>query len=240
MATTTVGTYYLGHVKRAPRHGDAYLYASIEPVVESDPTGAAWVGPLRDTTSRFPKRGLVHWHDAPLGLQVGSLWRFSIDEHPFAGRGDRPEQYQLEDPQEPIEVIDLRGWSDDVSLRSNITGDGIPLSPPPLARRILLWLASGVFVGPLLLKPGTDPGLWALDAPESHRDAARMPVYRLPATEINPVPLDGGRWFVSPRLELGQSAGIQNWMSDAQVARSILGRLRKMNPDLVKAIVRSD
>jgi hypothetical protein len=236
MATTTVGAFYLGRVKRAPRHGDAYLYASIEPVVESDPTGAEWAGPLRDATSRFPKRGLVHWHDAPLGLQVGSLWQFSIDEHPFAGRSDRSEQYQLEDPQEPIEVLDLRGWSDEASLRSNITGDGIPLSPPPLARRVLLWLASGVFVGPLLLKPGTDPGAWALDAPESPRDAARMPIYHLSATGINRVLMDGDRWFLSPRLELGQSAGIQNWTSDTQVARSILGRLRKMDPDLVKAL----
>ena len=232
----TKGPYYLGRVRRVPHRGDAYHYASIEPLVESDPTGSVWVGPPRHAGSRFPKRGLVHWHDAPLSLQVGSLWQFSIDEHPSAERGDRSERFQLEDPREPIEVIDLRGWSDEDLLRSSITGPGIPLSAPPLARRILLWLASGNIVGPLLLKPGTEEGLWAVDAPETHRDAARMPIYHLAATVINHVPLDGGRWFVSPDLEIGRSGGIQNWMSDAQVARSILSRLRKMDADVVRAI----
>ena len=88
MATTT-GLNYLGRVKRAPHRGDAYYYASIEPLLESDPIGAEWLGPVRDTMSCFPKRGLVHWHDAPLTLEVGSLWQFTIDEHPFAARGDR-------------------------------------------------------------------------------------------------------------------------------------------------------
>lgn len=233
---TTTGPYYIGRLKRAPHHGDAYHYASVEPLVESDPTGTQWLGPVRDATTRFPKRGLVHWHEAPTSLQMGSLWQFTIDEHPSAERGDRSEHFQLEDPREPIEVLDLRGWSDEAALRSTITGDGILLTPAPLARRVLLWLASGVCVGPLLLKPGTAPGLWALDAPEAHRDAARMAVCRPSTTDINSVSIDGGRWFVSPPLEFGRSAGIQNWMSDAQVARSILARLRKMDPDLVKAI----
>lgn len=233
---TTKGPYYIGRVKRAPHRGDAYHYASVEPLAESDPAGAKWRGPVRDATTRFPKRGLVHWHDAPLGLPVGSIWQFAIDEHPLAERGDRSEQFQLEGPQEPIEVLDLRGWSDEAALRSTITGDGIRLAPAPLARRVLLWLASGICVGPLLLKPGTAHGLWTLDAPEAHRDAARMPVCRLPATDIDHVPIEGGRWFVSPPLELGRSAGIQNWTSDSQVARSILGRLRKMDPELVKSL----
>lgn len=233
---TTKGPYYLGRVKRAPHRGDTYHYASIEPLVESDATGTQWLGPVRDATTRFPKRGLVHWHEAPLGLPGGSLWQFTIDDHPLAERGDRSEQFQLEDPQEPIEVLDLRGWSDEAALRGAITGDGIPLAPAPLARRVLLWLASGVCVGPLVLKAGTAAGLWTLDAPEAHRDSARMPVCRLSETDINRVPLEGVRWFVSPPLDPGRSAGIQNWTSDAQVARSILARLRKMDPDLVKAL----
>jgi hypothetical protein len=233
---TTKGPYYIGRVKRAPRRGDAYNYASIEPLIESDAAGTQWRGPVENATSRFPKRGLVHWHDAPLDLQTGSLWQFTIDDHPNAERGGRSEQYQLEDPQEPIEVLDLRGWSDEAALKSAITGEGISLTPAPLARRVLLWLASGVCVGPLLLKPGTTPGLWALDRSEANRDAARMPVCRLSATDVNRVSNDGGRWFVSPLLELGRSAGIQNWTPDAQVARSILTRLRKMDPVLVKAI----
>lgn len=81
----------------------------------------------------FPKRGLVHWHEAPFDLQLGSLWQFTIDEHPSAERSDRSEHFQIEDPQEPIEVLDSRDWSDEMALRSAITSDGIPVSPPPIA-----------------------------------------------------------------------------------------------------------
>src|SRR5688572_156558 len=94
--------YYLGKVKRVPHRGDAYNYATIEPLVESDAPGETWAGPVQDATIRFPKRGLVHWHDAPVGLQMGSLWQFTIDEHPSAERGDRAEHFQLDAPEEPI------------------------------------------------------------------------------------------------------------------------------------------
>lgn len=237
---TTKGPYYIGRVKRSPHRSDAYLYASIEPLIESDAAGGRWLGPVRDPVSRFATRGLVHWHDAPFDLHVGSLWQFTIDEHPSAERSDRWEHFQLEHPQEPIEVLDLRGWTDEASLRSAITGAGIPLSPAPIARRVLLWLASGLCVGPLLLKHGTTSGLWVLDRPDAHMDAARMPVWRLSATDMNHVPIEGGRWFVAPPLELGQSAGIQNWTSDTQVARSILTRLRKMDADVAKAVGGTD
>lgn len=233
---TTTTTHYLGRVTRAPRTSGTYRYAIVEPLVESNPTGTEWLGPLEDAMSRFPQRGLVHWHEAPAGVQEGSLWQFTIDEHPSAQRGSRSEQFQLKDSREPIEVLDLRGWSDHAALRSTITGDGIPLSPSPLARRVLLWLSNGVCVGPTLLRPGTMPGFWAFDRPEGHQDAAHVPVYRPSGTDINRVSIDGDRWFVSPRLELGQSAGIENWMPDADVARRILSRLRKMDPELVKVI----
>lgn len=235
---TTTTTHYLGRVTRAPRTNGTYRYATVKPLVESNPTGTEWLGPLEDAMSKFPQRGLVHWHEAPPGVQEDSLWQFAIDEHPSAERGFRSERerFQLKDPREPIEVLDLREWSDHAALRRTITGDGIPLSPPPLTRRVLLWLSSGVCVGPILLKTGAKPGLLAFDRPDGHQDAARVPVYRLTGSDINRISIDGGRWFLSPRLELGQSAGIENWMSDAQVARSILSRLRKMDPELVKAI----
>ncbi len=235
----TIATHYIGRVY-ALRTSGTYRYATVEPLVESDPTGTEWLGPLENATSRFPQRGRVHWHEAPLGIQEGSLWQFTIDEHPSARRGSHTEQFQIKDPRQPIEVLDLRGWSDHAALRSAITGDGIPLSPSPLARRFLLWLPGGICVAPILLRTGTMPGLWAFDRVDGHQDAARVPVYRPSATDINRVSIDGVRWFVSPRLEFGQSAGIENWMSDAQLARSILGRLRKMDLEVVKAIGMTD
>lgn len=238
--TNFKGPYFIGRVKRAPHNGDSYFYASVEPLIESDPTGGRWVGPVRDGVSRFPKRGFVHWHDAPVAAKLGSLWQFTVDEHPWSERGERPEQFQLENYEEPIEVVDLRGWIDELDLRSVITGDGIHLSPAPLARRVVLWLASGLCAGPLLLKAGAAPGLWIVDSPEIHRDAARMPLCRPSEADIQRVSLEGERWFLAPSLSLGQSAGIQNWTSDSQVTRSILGKLRKFDKGMSKAISVTD
>lgn len=234
------GRQYLGRVTRVPHRGDTYHYASVEPLVESNAAATEWSAPVTNAQTRFPRRGLVHWHDAPAQLQVGSLWQFAIDEHPDAERGDRPEQFQLAGPVEPIEVIDLRGWTDETTLRSAITSGGIELVPSPIARRSLLWLASGVCVGPLLLTSTADGQRWVLDAPEGHRDPARMPVWSIASDGFNRVTLEGDRWFLAPPLDLGRSVGIQNWSPDTQVARSILGRLRRMDAEVVKALGATD
>src|SRR5579872_895985 len=229
MATDRV--HYLGRITYAANR-EKYRYATIEPLVESNVDGSQWLGPIHDPVSLFPKRGLVHWHDAHANAQRGSVWQFTTEERP----SDRPEQFQADHAEEPIEIIDVRSWVDEMALRSSITGAGIPLTPAPLGRRLLLWTVEGVFVGPLLLKAGSEPGLWVIDAPAAHRDSARMPIYRLASEDVNQVEVSGRRWFVSPRLQLSGNAGVQNWTSDAQVARSVLGRLRKMDPELVKAV----
>lgn len=237
MSTTQV--HYLGLVRRAPKRGDQYRYATVEPIVESDSAGVAWLGEVRDLQTRFPKRGLVHWHDAPADLQVGSVWQFSIDEHPDASRAERPELYQLHGPEEAIEVVDLSQWTDEALLRSTFTAAGIPLSPAPIARLCLLRLANDVCVGPVLIKSGSTAGLFAFDAPVIG-DASKTPVRILSTSDISRVQIEGDRWFVSPRLELGSSSGVQNWTSDAQVAQSVLRRLRKMDREVVKALEVTD
>jgi hypothetical protein len=230
--------HFLGRVKREPHRGELYRYATVEPLVQSDPHGTQWIGPVREATRHFPTRGYVHWHDAPIEAQLDSVWQFTVNDHP-SERGRR-EHFQLESAQEAIEVLDFRAISDETALRSNLTGEGIALSPQPVAKRVLLWMASGLCVGPLLLRREGANGHWVVDTPVAHRDSSRMPVWRLAANDINRVRIDRDRYFVSPRLELGQSAGIQNWASDAQVARSILARLRKMDSGVAKAIVESD
>src|SRR5262249_25012260 len=146
--------------------------------------------------------------------QEGSLWQFGVEDH-GAVDWNRPEAYQCSQPVEPIEVIDVRGWTDEMALRSAITSDGVELNPAPLAGRVLLWLASGLYAGPLLLReaPG---GRWVLDGPETPRDAARMPIWET-GEGVHEVVLDEVRWFVGPDRKLGRSAGIQNWSPDGQV-----------------------
>lgn len=233
--TQTTTRVFLGRVRRAPHRSDTYFYATLEPLLESDPDAEKWIGPVHDPVTRFQKRGFIHWHEAPLTVKVGDLWQFTVDEHPSAERRERSEYFQLDNASEPVEVLDLRGWKDEGLLRDMFTDEGIPLSPSPIASRVLLWLSSGLFAGPVRLKGGS-AGLWLLDSPEAHRDAARMPVRRIPDSQIDRVAFDGGRWFLSPALDFGQSAGIQNWMSNAQVARSILAKLRKMDPELTRAM----
>lgn len=237
MPTTTTGFHYIGKVKRVSQAGALYRFASVEPLIESSPAGTEWRGSVRDAMSLFPRRGLIHWHDAPLRLKEGSLWQFAVDEHPEAERADRPEQYQLADPQEAYELLDLRGWSQESPLRSAITSDGIPLGTPPLVGRVLIWLAGDVCVGPLAVKPSpAQPGLWTIDQGEAPNDATRVPAWLVPEEDIQRVSLDGTRWFLAPRVGLHRSTGLQNWTPDTQVARSILGRLRKMDRELVQAL----
>ena len=236
---TPIGRYFIGRVKRAPRPGDPNPFASVEPLIEADATGGLWVGPVLDPVRQFPQRGLIHWYRAPQNLVEGSLWQLVVEEHPYAEQDGRPEFFQLADlpePIEPIEVLDLRSWRDEALIRRVITGRGIPMSPAPIARRLLLWLTDDVYVGPLFLKAGALPGLFALDVPEGSNDASRMPTWRLTPDDVSLVRLQGERWFVSPGRDLHRRHGFQNWMSDVQVARSILGRLRKMNPQLSNAI----
>src|SRR4051812_15712945 len=108
---------YLGTIK--------YLrgtYASVEPLVESNPSGTEWTGSV--TKARFPSRGLVHWYDPPRTIQEGSLWQFRVEEIPEEERGARWEHFRLIDPVEPYEVIDVRAWAPIGELQATITSVG--------------------------------------------------------------------------------------------------------------------
>jgi hypothetical protein len=228
---------YLGLVKRAPQKRDArYHYATVQPLAQSDEEGVEWQGPVTDAKAQFPKRGFLHWHAAPIDVEFGSIWQFVVEEIPKADSEDRPEEFQLVRVVPPIEVIDLRDSDDEAALRSAATSDGLDLAPAPIASRILLWVASGLCVGPLTLKRSAEGQRWTVDAPEGHRDAARMPVRRIPTSRITRIDVNGPRWFLAPGQDLGQSAGIQNWSPDTEVARSILRRLRKMDRQAADAL----
>jgi len=230
---------YIGRIKQAPHRSADYHYATVEPLIESDATGVAWRGVVADAQTRFPKRGFVHWHDAPVQVRVGSLWQFSIDEDSDTERTG-PEQLQLREFTEPIEVIDFRKWADESALRSLVTDEGVELDQVPLARRLVFWMHSGLCIGPLFLKRDVGGSRWILDAPEGQRDAARTPVWVPDAKGINEVTLDGPRLFLAPGQELGRSSGIQNWLSDGQVLRGILKRLRKIDAGAVAALKVTD
>src|SRR5438093_283076 len=90
---------YLGRIWRAspPPEFYGYHYATVEPLLESDAGGSEWRHFVTDAAELFPKRGLLHWHDAPSRLEIGDLWQFAIDAIPEEVRGDRPEYFQIID-----------------------------------------------------------------------------------------------------------------------------------------------
>src|SRR5579872_7122603 len=67
-----------------------------------------------------------------------------------------------------------------------------------------------------------------------------MTTWRPSAKEIAEVNVDGSHFILAPSQQLAQSAGVQNWMSDGQVLRSILRRLRKIDPQVVHALKITD
>src|SRR5262249_32060385 len=145
------------------------------------------------------------------------------------------EQSQVAKASEPIEIIDLRAWRSFAQLQSEITGEGIILAPPPLARRLLLWIDPERCVGPVLFRT-SDRQRWVLDRPEAHQDAGRIPVWRVASSNITPLRIEGDRLFLSPRQTFGPSAGVQNWTSDVGVTRGILTRIRRMDAGVAKAL----
>jgi hypothetical protein len=211
-----------------------YRFATVEPLITSDPTGSVWLNSVINPVAHFPKRGFVHWHEAPFDAKPGSLWQFSVDEHPSAHH----EQLHLVDPVEPIEVIDFRGWEDEMTLRSLLTGDGLELTPAPVSRRILLWLASGLWAGPVRMRD--DKGQWIVEGPEGHSDPSRVSAWKPNENNVSKVRLEGDRFFLNPAQDLGSRAAVQNWAPDTQVLRGILKRLRRFDSEAVQGLEITD
>lgn len=227
---------YLGRVREVRTSYGSYHYALVEPVLESDEGGSEWIGPVPDLVAEFPTRGRVYWHEAPPTLQYGTLWQFEVEERPTSSRAEGPtDAWQVVEPRLPVEIIDLRGW-DQNELRIALTGAGIPLALPPIAKRIALWIDDDHLLGPVRLIPGGYQESWVLDV----EDASRIPVWLTPRARINAVECEGARLFLEPLLDFGSHAGIRNWCSDEELARTALRRLRKLDRATAESLQMTD
>lgn len=81
---------------------------------------------LTDTEARrsFPNRGLIARFYAPESLQVGSMWRFAVDEtNKFDPDNAYRDRYKVVgDPEPPTEILELGDSSDfdEVGLRATV------------------------------------------------------------------------------------------------------------------------
>jgi hypothetical protein len=207
-----------------------YRYAQVEPLVESDEAASRW---LRNVSSesrkRFPTRGYVHWHEASLGVEKNSLWEFGIVPKDD-GRGDRFERFQLADERPAVEVIDLRRWRDDSTLRSTASSSGLPPECAPLGSRAYLWIDDSTLVGPVKLVSVGDR--WRVTA----ADASAVERRKVAEGDVQRITIDHDRLFLRPQFEFTPPIGYENWATDAEVARSVIRRLQKIDKEAVAAI----
>ncbi len=209
-----------------------YHYALVEPLLESDETGNEWLGPVPNLEDDFPSRGRVYWHESPPNLRHGALWQFEVELRPDNSGGEAPrDRWQVLSPRRPVEVVDLRGW-DEEALRVAITGNGVPLPVDPIARLVALWIDDAHLLGPVRLRKADDQRSWVLDV----EDLSKLSIYRTPRAKINAVECEGARLFLEPYLDFGPQAGVRNWCSDEEVARSVLKRLAKLDRRAIEAL----
>jgi hypothetical protein len=241
MSNRTLDRRYLGRVVRSSIPNDGYRFATVEAFVVSDEATGHWASEGGTAASSFPSHGCIHWHDADYGglASKGRLVSFEVD--PEVDRPDRSERYQLSNPDEAWEVIDLRRWQSDVDVQRALTNSaGALLRPEPLSMRALIWLPSGACAGPFRLKHGTTEGAYCVDAPAIGSDLTRVSSWQPDLGDVNAVFLDGyRRFFVGPFVRFSSNTRPQNWAPDEQVARRVLDLLRKMDPESIDRVNRA-
>lgn len=240
MNNRTPSPRFIGRVVRAPHPNDQYLFATVQALVASDPANGRWDSSTQAVASRFPSKGCVHWHDADYaGLaSEGRLVSFEVD--PGVDRPERSERFQLQSPAEAWEVIDLRAWTSDVEVQRALTSTaGIMLNPEPLSPRALVWLPSGVCVGPFRLKRGETSELFLVDGAVAGSDLTRVPSWRPGPHDIDDVFIGGyRRYFIGPSSAFVSNGRPQNWATDEQVARKVLDALRRMDASAIDRVGR--
>lgn len=179
----------------------------------------------------FPARGRVFWHDVPNGAEKGTLVTFHVEPRQNYEVGER-EAFQV--TRAPLslayEVVDLRAWGDERAIRLALTGDGLDviLDTP----NVYVRLDDETGVGPFALERTADRK-WRL--PESDWDDVEA--RHLLDEHCSPVAIGARQALVlHDRNALGRPVRLHNWTSDQKLAAGLLGRLRKLNRDAVKAL----
>jgi hypothetical protein len=213
---------YLGCVQHLSRSYEGPFFARVTPLLRSNVEGTVWEGAIKDLTGEFPDRGEVFWWDIPNSFAQGDYVQFRLRVAQGYDPPEKPEKFQVSDPQVPIEVLDLRAWSE-THLRRQLTGKGVYVQRDPLVRMVMIWFDAERWVGPVHLVPGEDSDLWKLAEKE---DLSSLQCFAPPRSVLRTVQISGTRLLLPPTLERGEHAGFRNWMPDTQLAGNLLQRIR--------------
>ena len=204
--------------------------AWARPLVESSRDQMKWEGPVEDAAQKFPDKGLVFWFNPPHGIKEGEYWQIEVDEHPQYDGLRRSEKYQVLRFHEPIEVVDLRRWTEN-DLRRKLNSDGIRIEPTPLRPEVLFWIAEGHWVGPVDISQ-SGAGKWVLTS----SDPTRLDCWIPGEDAYGELQLDKLRMVVSPGHDFGERCGYVNWASEVEFALGVLKRIRKLDKSAYDAL----
>jgi hypothetical protein len=228
---------YLGKVKVVSEK-----YVLLEPVLFSDVSKKSWEGvvPIDQRHELFPDKGFVFWFKPHVSPLKDSYWEFEIESHPdyVSGTGKK-EKYQVRifgtAPyyKESVEVIDLRGAGAEREIREALTSKyGMILRPAPIMRNVMLWIKEEVWLGPVKLVQSSVSGNWRIEAEKGDDDFSALEVSEPDIENLKIVQCEGKRFVVPPGQNTGKKIGVCNWDPDEQLAKRLLKRIGKLDPDV--------
>lgn len=204
----------------------------MEPILQSSEDGLQWLGDIPEPRTEFPSRGSVHWHDAPMGLELETVWQFEIEEDSRYTGEPHKDKYKVKNPKLATEVIDLRDYASEREIRIVLTYEGIYLPVDLLYNTCILWIKDNLCIGPLSLVQKDNTGSWIL-ASSVTRDSIRCT--KLSMQMVQSIKLDGTRYLLKPGEE-GSHVGYVNWESDETLAGHVLNRLLKRDRKTAEAL----
>jgi hypothetical protein len=199
----------------------------------SNENATDWEGMVPDLNRVFPERGRVFWYDVPRSVEERSLYQFEVEEHPLFDADTRLEAFQVRNWNSITEVVDLRGFESEELVRRLLTGEGLHGVPAPIASDVLIWLNDGLWLGPIH-PSSTAHDAWVID-PGTQLN--KIQAWQLDTDTVSTVEVQGRRIITRPGKGVrGTLKGIRNWAPDEEVARTILKRIRKLNPGVAEAL----
>lgn len=233
---------YLGKVKFVSEK-----FVIIEPILFSDTSKKRWDGPIPIAQRRFsfPENGAVFWFKphTTTAPQKDSYWEFEIEENlEYQQKPTIRDKFQVRIHSEPyyresIEVIDLRHAGTARDIREGLTSkEGFPLRIAPVMRTAMLWIEEALWLGPIKPIKCMDTGRWRVEGRKGDDDFSSIDALVPDNENLRSVQCDGTRYILPPGGNIGTKIGIRNWEPDDQLAKRLLKRIGKIDPELLKAL----
>lgn len=183
-----------------------------------------------DARAALPDRGQIVWFDVPDEVDRNDLISVRVEARRNYRASGEAEAFQVAGWDWAVEVLDLRAWDLERSVRIALTQDGLDVAL--VTPHVLVRLDDETAAGPLTLER-TSSGRWRVpDA--AHED---VEVRRLVDDYVSKIPLGtASPTLVHDRSGVGRPVRLLNWTPDRTLALGLLGRIRKLTPKTAKAL----